>query len=223
MQLVAYLRVSTGKQHQSGLGLEAQAEAIERFAAKAGAVVLKTFVEVESGAVRDRPQLAAALALCRRTKAELVIARLDRLSRSVAFIAALLDANVEIRCADMPSASRLLLQMLAVFSEHEREMIRERTKAALAAAKARGVELGRHGRVLAAANRAEAERHAEDVGPHLLAARKSGARTFKEVCRFLEDHRVPTASGGKWHPMSVRRIELRLRSKRCPPDAEAFG
>ena len=143
--LVAYTRCSTQRQGISGLGLEAQQEAIERYAASIDQPVIATFTEIESGAARARPQLAAALDLCRRRKAVLLIARLDRLSRSLAFVAQLLDANVEIRAADIPSANRMMLQMLAVFAEHERQLISQRTKAALAAAKVRGVKLGAHG------------------------------------------------------------------------------
>ena len=150
MSLVAYTRVSTGKQQASGLGLEAQQEAIEQYAKRTGLPIIGQFTEVESGAVRDRPQLAAALEMCRRKKAVLLIARLDRLSRSLAFIAQLLEAGVDVRAADVPEANRLTLQLLAVFAEYERGMIRDRTKAALAAAKARGVRLGVHGAVLAA-------------------------------------------------------------------------
>lgn len=162
---ITYCRVSTGRQQQSGLGIEAQQEAIQRYAGQTDSTIIAEYVETESGAKSDRPQLAKALAHCRRAKATLLIARLDRLSRSLSFVAQLLDANVEIRCADMPEANRLLLQMLAVFGEHERQMIRERTKAALAAAKARGTILGAHGKVLAAKHRAQAQAHAEACAP----------------------------------------------------------
>jgi len=150
------LRVSTQRQGASGLGIEAQAEAVERYAALVGQPIVATFTEIESGAATDRPELTKALALCRQHKGVLLIARLDRLSRSLAFVAQLLDANVEIRAADMPEANRMMLQMLAVFAEHERRLIGERTKAALAAAKMRGVRLGKNGAVLAAARKAEA-------------------------------------------------------------------
>lgn len=141
MPLVAYTRVSTGKQQASGLGLEAQQEAIQQYASRVHEPILAIFTEVESGGCNDRPQLAAALELCRRKKAVLLIARLDRLSRSLAFIAQLLEAGVDVRAADVPEANRFTLQLLAVFGEHERQMIRDRTKAALAAAKARGTRL----------------------------------------------------------------------------------
>ena len=128
---VAYLRVSTQRQGQSGLGLEAQEEAVRGYAARTNQQIVATFVEVESGATKDRPELQAALDLCRKRKAALLIARLDRLSRSVAFVAKLLDANVEIRAADMPEANRMVLQVLAVFAEHERRLIGQRTKVSI--------------------------------------------------------------------------------------------
>lgn len=207
---VSYLRVSTGRQEASGLGIEAQREAVERYAARVGSKIAAEFVETESGAKSDRPQLAKALALCRRTKSTLLIARLDRLSRSLSFVALLLDANVDIRCADMPEANRLLLQMLAVFGEHERQMIRDRTKAALAAAKARGVILGAHGKVLADANRNEAIRHAAVLRSAISAAKEAGCRSLQQIAAFLSENGHKTADGGRWHPMTVKRLLTRL-------------
>lgn len=207
-----YLRCSTGKQQASGLGIEAQREAVERYAAQTGGTIIAEYTETESGAKSDRPQLAKALAQCRRAKATLLIARLDRLSRSLSFVAQLLDANVEIRCADMPEANRLLLQMLAVFSEHERQMIRERTRAALAAAKARGTVLGANGKVLAAKHRAEAQAHAEGLRPAIMQARAVGCVSLPQIADFLTAQGHQTASGGRWHPMTVRRVLDRLHA-----------
>lgn len=207
---VAYLRVSTNRQETSGLGIEAQREAVERYAALSDGLILTEFVETESGAKSNRPQLAKALALCRRTKSTLLIARLDRLSRSLSFVAQLLDANVDIRCADMPEANRLLLQMLAVFGEYERQMIRDRTKAALAAAKARGVVLGANGKVLAAANRDAAMRHAETQRPAISAAREAGCQSLPQIAAYLSENGHKTADGGRWHPMTVKRLLTRL-------------
>jgi DNA invertase Pin-like site-specific DNA recombinase len=207
---VTYCRVSTGRQQQSGLGIEAQQEAVLRYATQTNGTLLCEYIETESGAKSDRPQLAKALAHCRRAKATLLIARLDRLSRSLSFVAQLLDANVEIRCADMPEANRLLLQMLAVFSEHERQMIRERTKAALAAAKARGAILGANGKVLAAKNRDDARAHAETLRDGIVQAREAGCVSLPQIAAFLTDHGHKTAAGGNWHPMSVKRVLDRL-------------
>jgi DNA invertase Pin-like site-specific DNA recombinase len=138
---VSYLRVSTDRQGQSGLGLEAQRSAIVGFVA--GRPIAAEFIEIESGKRNDRPQLAAALDLCRQRKATLVIAKLDRLARNVFFIAGLMESGVDFVAVDMPYANRLTMHILAAVAEHEREMISARTKAALAAAKARGVKLGR--------------------------------------------------------------------------------
>jgi DNA invertase Pin-like site-specific DNA recombinase len=138
---VAYYRVSTDRQGQSGLGLDAQRAAVAGFVG--ARELIAEFTEVESGKRADRPQLAAALELCRRQRAMLVIAKLDRLARNVAFIANLMESGVEFTAVDMPYANRLTLHILAAVAEHEREMISARTKAALAAARARGVRLGR--------------------------------------------------------------------------------
>lgn len=207
---VLYLRVSTGRQEVSGLGIEAQREAVERYAQQTGSQIIAEFVETESGAKSNRPQLAKALAACRRSKSTLLIARLDRLSRSLSFVAQLLDANVEIRCADMPEANRLLLQMLAVFAEHERQMIRDRTKSALAAAKARGVVLGKHGKTLAAANRSTAQAHAESLRPAISAAKLAGCQSLPQIAEYLTRNGHKTADGGQWHPMTVKRVLERL-------------
>ena len=212
MPLVAYLRVSTTRQQASGLGLEAQQEAVERFVAASDHPILETFTEIESGAVNQRPELAKALDLCRRKKATLLIARLDRLSRSLAFIAQLLEAGVDVRCCDMPEANRLLLQLLAVFAEHERQMIRDRTRAALAAAKARGIKLGANGAVLAAAHRAEALAHAVTLRGVIEEGQLAGARSVRALSAWLNDRGVPTRSGGRWHPTSVSRLLVRLEA-----------
>ena len=209
---ITYCRVSTGRQQQSGLGIEAQQEAVQRYATQTGSLIIAEYVETESGAKSDRPQLAKALAHCRRAKATLLIARLDRLSRSLSFVAQLLDANVEIRCADMPEANRLLLQMLAVFGEHERQMIRERTRAALAAAKARGTVLGANGKVLAAKHRAEAQAHAEGLRPAIEQAHMAGCASLPEIADFLTAQGHQTAWGGRWYPMTVRRVLDRLEA-----------
>jgi|tagenome__1003787_1003787.scaffolds.fasta_scaffold20293116_1 DNA invertase Pin-like site-specific DNA recombinase len=138
---VAYYRVSTDRQGQSGLGLDAQRAAVAGFVG--ARKLIAEFTEVESGRRADRPQLTAALDLCRRQRAMLVIAKLDRLARNVAFIANLMESGVEFVAVDMPSANRLTLHILAAVAEHEREMISQRTRAALAQARKRGVKLGR--------------------------------------------------------------------------------
>ena len=139
---VSYLRVSTDRQGKSGLGLEAQREAVANYLNGGQWTLAAELVEVEGGKRNDRPQLTAALALCKKLKAKLIVARLDRLSRNLAFLAKLIESGVTFVAADMPHANKMTLQVLAVFAEHEREAISARTKAALQAAKARGVTLG---------------------------------------------------------------------------------
>ena len=139
---VTYLRVSTDKQGRSGLGLEAQRAAVAAHAASIGGAVVAEFVEVESGRKSNRAQLAAALAACRGRRAVLLIAKLDRLARNVAFVSRLMEAGVEFVAADMPTVNRLTIHILAAVAEEEARMISARTKAALTAAKARGVKLG---------------------------------------------------------------------------------
>ena len=209
MPFIAYLRVSTQRQGQSGLGIEAQREAVEQHASKVSEPIIATFTEIESGTLKDRPELAAALRECRRTKSILLIARLDRLSRSLSFIAQLLEAGVEIRAADMPEANRMMLQMLAVFAEHERRLISERTKAALAAAKARGVKLGTNGKRLARKHHEEAAAFAQSIAPIILpiAARNLSLRGIAEELNAIG---LVSRGGGKWHPGSVSRVLSRV-------------
>ena len=139
---VAYYRVSTDRQGQSGLGLDAQRAAVANYMNGGDWTLLDTFTEVESGRKNDRPELAKALELCRRRRATLVIAKLDRLARNVAFIAGLMDANVDLVAVDMPHANRLTLHIMAAMAEHEAAAVSQRTRAALQAAKERGRKLG---------------------------------------------------------------------------------
>ncbi|MBY8823855.1 recombinase family protein [Sphingomonas colocasiae] len=223
MQIVTYLRVSTAKQGMTGLGMEAQRSAVEGFAASGGHRVVAEFVEVESGKKTDRPQLEAALAACRLHRATLVIAKLDRLARNVAFIANLMDGGVEFVACDMPYANRLTLHLMAAMAEHEREMISQRTKAALAAAKARGVKLGNPNgaahlrdlcRVGAAnsgrARRREAVERALAVAPLLDQLAAEGVVGARAVAAALNRRGVPSPSGGLWYPEQVRRAVAML-------------
>ena len=202
--LVAYYRVSTERQGQSGLGLDAQRSAVAAYAACRE--LLGEFVEVESGRKNDRPQLADALALCRQKRAVLVIAKLDRLARSVAFISNLMESGVEFVAVDMPQANRLTLHILAAVAEHEREMISQRTKVALAAAKARGTRLGNPRPDLAkagAAASATAARFRASVLPTIRALRAEG-RSLRAVAAELNSRGIVAAQGGAWYAASVR-------------------
>jgi len=211
-RFIAYYRVSTDRQGRSGLGLEAQREAVGQFLAGKTATVTAEYVEIESGGKSDRPKLAEALEACERHKATLLIAKLDRLARSVAFISALMEARTNFLAVDMPHASRLVLHVMAAFAEHERDMIRERTKAALAAAKARGVRLGTNGVFLAQQNKAHAAKYAEGLREAFKAASEAGARTTQQIANYLNARGIPSREGGRWHPANVARVLSRLRA-----------
>jgi DNA invertase Pin-like site-specific DNA recombinase len=203
--VVTYFRVSTDRQGQSGLGLDAQRLAVATYVA--GRVVLGEFVEVESGRKDDRPQLAAALALCRQRKARLVIAKLDRLARSVAFISGLMESGVDFVAADMPDAGRLTVHVLAAVAEHEREMISRRTRDALAAAKARGVRLGvprdmAKGRAITAGN---AARFRAGILPVVQALRAEG-HSLRAIAAELNAKGIKGQRGGAWHVCTVRGV-----------------
>ena len=213
-RFVAYLRVSTEGQGRSGLGLEAQRAAVAAHAAARGPIVAE-HVEVESGRKKDRPQLAAALEACRTLRATLVIARLDRLARNVAFVSNLMESGVEFVAADMPAVNRLTVHVLAAVAEEEARAVSARTKAALAAAKARGVRLGnprllaRDPTLAAQANVAQVEnarRRAAAVAPFLEQARRAGATTLAQMAEALMARGVPAPRGGRrWSPSQVRR------------------
>lgn len=215
-RFVAYLRVSTAKQGISGLGLEAQRSAVAQHVTRDGGVLLSELVEVESGRRKDRPQLAAALAACRVHRATLIVAKLDRLARNVAFLATLMESGVEFIAADMPTATRLTLHIMAAFAEEEAHMISVRTKAALAAAKARGVRLGNprllggnpdQARAASAAYAAQARARAADVLPIIRQAQAAGAASLRQIAAALTARGIPSASGvGAWHAGSVRRV-----------------
>ena len=221
-RFVAYYRVSTDKQGRSGLGLEAQRAAVEAHVAAARGAVCAGFVEVESGRKRDRPQLAAALVAARVHRAVLVIAKLDRLARNVHFVSGLMESGVEFVAADMPTVNRLTVHILAAVAEEEARMISARTKAALAAAKARGVRLGNpnlaagspeQARVANAAKIGRAQARAADVLPFIEQARRAGATTLQQLAAALEARGVPTPSGcgSRWHPVQVARVLGRYR------------
>jgi DNA invertase Pin-like site-specific DNA recombinase len=216
---IAYYRVSTAQQGASGLGLEAQRQTVEIHIRRAGGELVGQFEEIESGKRSDRPQLAAALIGCRAHRATLIIAKLDRLARNVAFISNLMESGVDFVAADMPMANRLTVHILAAVAEHEREMISSRTKAALAAAKLRGVRLGNPrlepgNRLTAAAARLERSRRARskarDVSPYIDAARKAGCATLKELAAALTARGIKTPGGrAEWGPEQVRRVLAR--------------
>ena len=215
-RFVAYYRVSTAQQGRSGLGLDAQREAVRVFLAGHADELAETFTEVESGKNADRPQLARALDACRLTGGVLVIAKLDRLSRDAHFLLGLEKAGVEFVAADMPNANRLTVRLMAVIAQEEREMISARTKAALAAAKARGKKLGgnRGGpKVDSAQGRAARSRTADDyarqVGPiafQAWQAADSPKGSYGQAAAALTARGIRTPRGGKWTRAAVRSL-----------------
>lgn len=207
---VSYLRVSTQKQGFSGLGLEAQREAVDAFLRHAGGNVITEHVEVESGSKRSRPILSEALAQCRRDGAILIIAKLDRLARNVAFVSSLMESGIEFVAVDAPYANRLMLHIMAAFAEHERELISQRTRAALAAARARGVVLGSNGARLAAQRKLEAAEAAEVHRQPILDALETGARTLTAIASFLNEAGSTTRTGFPWSVGTVQRAMVRL-------------
>jgi DNA invertase Pin-like site-specific DNA recombinase len=186
VQYVSYLRVSTQRQGQSGLGIEAQRAAVEQFLRQSGGTLLEEHVEIESGAKRTRPVLVQSISLCRSSKSTLLIAKLDRLGRNVAFVSSLTESGVEFLAVDAPYANRLMIHILAAFAEHERSLISERTKAALAAAKGRGVRLGQNGALLARQHQTAALEFAESIRHALIAAKANGATTLAEIADYLK-------------------------------------
>jgi DNA invertase Pin-like site-specific DNA recombinase len=220
MLFVTYLRVSTDRQGKSGLGLEAQRAAVLDHVTGKGEIAAE-YVEIESGKKNERPQLARALAEAKRIGAVLLIAKLDRLARNVAFIANLLESGVEIAAADMPEANRFLLHVMAAVAEHEAQAISDRTRAALAAAKARGVALGwsmperrdeqrqasRHG---AAKNAQKAGLHAANVLPIMRQIAASGA-SLRQIAEALNSRGIKAARGGRWYAGTIRNVLARDR------------
>jgi DNA invertase Pin-like site-specific DNA recombinase len=207
-KFVAYFRVSTDKQGRSGLGLEAQRRAVLDYLNGGRWSLEQEFVEIESGKHSERPQLTAALAACRKHKAKLVIAKLDRLSRNLAFIAALMESGVEFVAVDNPHATKLTVHILAAVAEHEREMISERTRAALKAAKARGTRLGNPQLTKAAkrgtaAIKANARRFAANVLPIIEEIERAGITSHNAIAAKLNERNVRTARGGKWTHVQV--------------------
>lgn len=216
-RFVAYLRVSTDHQGIRGLGMDAQRASISGYIERAAGELVAEFVEVESGKRADRPQLRAALAACQRLGARLIISKLDRLSRSVSFIANLMDSRADFLIVDMPDANRLTLHLMAAIAENEREMISRRTKEALQAARARGVKLGTPTNLTTAAalrgrklglqvSKERARRFAERMSGQVERLRREG-NSLRAIARQLNEEGALTASGkGTWTADAVRRV-----------------
>lgn len=223
-KFVTYYRVSTLKQGQSGLGLDAQKSAVKDYIDSHSGVELATFTEVESGKLNTRPQLEAALLRCRQAHATLLVAKLDRLSRNAAFLFNLRDSGVKFQALDIPEANTLTLGVMAVLAQHEREIISGRTKAALAARRARGKPLGTprdlsayaaRGSALArAVNTEKAKTRAVLVAPAIKSARSAGCTSLRQVAEHLDELGITTPRGKAWTATAVANAEKLIKGTR---------
>jgi len=190
--------------------LEAQKKAVEEFLNGGDWDLVAEFTEVESGGKSDRPELEKALKLCKRRKATLVIAKLDRLARNVHFISGLMERGVKFCAVEFPNADPFMLHVHAAMGEHERRLISQRTKAGLERAKARGVKLGRNGKALAKQNAARANSQAKELRPVIRRLRKEGVTTTRAIAAALNDQGIKSARGGQWHPQTVSLLLKRI-------------
>lgn len=210
---ITYYRVSTERQGISGLGLDAQRQAVHDFASANGFLLTDEYIEVESGRKQNRPVLLQALGECKREQATLLIARLDRLGRNVAFISKLMEAGVDFKAVDNPYAGKLVVHIMAAFAEHERDIISQRTIEALQVAKAKGVVLGKHGRYeLSVRNKREADRFALATKPLLEELQQQEVKTMRGIAEELNRRQIPTyQQGGRWHASTVYQVLKRLK------------
>jgi len=215
MKYVAYYRVSTKKQGQSGLGLDAQKMQVHSFTKGCTDCILAEFTEIESGKVDDRTELKKAMAMAKAEGAVLLIAKLDRLSRNAGFIFALRDSGVQFVCADMPEANTLTIGIFAVMAQHEREIISSRTKAGLQAAKARGTKLGtpanltKKARVKAVKVRTEKAKAGNMQAAELIKLYRSNGLTYRAIVEKLNASGYKTNRGNKWALSSVKVLDAR--------------
>lgn len=224
MKFIAYYRVSTEKQGKSGLGLEAQRESVLKHVEQEGGTLIAEYSDVISGASEAREQLDAALRRCEREKATLIISKLDRLARQLSFLAKFIESKVPLVVAELPHANKMLLQMMAVFAEAERDMVSLRTKDALAAAKKRGVVLGNPKLADARVNAAKVrEQQADEFAlQHYdnLRRMKANGHSLAKIAELLNDAGRRAPRGGRWYPTSVSnlisRAERLLKTSESP-------
>lgn len=218
LRFISYFRVSTKQQGMSGLGVEAQREAVRRHLQGSAGELVAEFVEVESGKRKDRPELENALRLCRQTGAVLIIAKLDRLARNVAFVSSLMESGTEFIACDNPQANRLTVHILAAVAEDEARRISERTKAALAMAKARGVVLGgdrgyrpegRPDRALQALQ-SQSDEFALAIAPIVEDIKAAGHTSLNAIATELNQRGIRTRRAGTWHAATVRNVLRRV-------------
>lgn len=221
-RIISYIRVSTKKQGVSGLGIEGQRAAIKAYADQHGAEIIAEYVEVETGKKDDRPQLSKALHHAKITGSKTVIAKLDRLSRCAAFLLNLSKSGADIHALDIPDSNPMMFGIMAVVAQAERKAISDRTKAALAALKERGVRLGnpngaaalkRAGKGNAAsteAKKVKADAFAENIRVIIEAIKADGHTTLAAIAAELNARHIQTARGGQWHASSVANLIARL-------------
>lgn len=212
---VAYYRVSTKHQEASQAGLNAQRFDVAQYLAhnEPESELIAEYTEIESGRKNNRPKLQEAIQLCKKEKAVLLIAKLDRLARNVFFVSGLLESKIDFIAVDTPHANKTMIQLLAVFAEYERDMISQRIKDALAQKKAEGVQLGKMGKVRAAENKAKAKAFAKSLEPLLLELESQGITASQKVADELNRQKIPTARGGRWHSQTVLNLRKRLNNQ----------
>src|SRR6266581_6111778 len=210
---IGYFRVSTKTQGIDGNGMTAQREIVRRFVEGQNGVLELEFSEVESGKYSDsdRPQLAAALDFCKRNKATLVIAKLDRLARSAEFLLRLQNSGVDFVCCDCPNADKFTVGILALVAQRERELISERTRLGMAAAKTKGVKLGTPNpekavAAMVVANKTAKAEFAGKVFPIIQEIKSAGVQTLRGICECLNRRGISTRNGKSWYPATVRNI-----------------
>lgn len=212
-QAIAYYRVSTRRQGRSGLGLEAQQVAVASYCQLNGYKLVDEVVEVKSTR-KQQYGLFEAMERCRFNKATLMVARLDRLGRDVEKIARLVKSDVDIVVTDNPQANRFTIHIIAAVDEEQRQRISETTKAALAAARKRGVILGKQGKIQAVRNKKAADDFAHQLLPRLNALKKQGISTVRAIAQALNNQGIPTFRGdSQWHPSTICELQKRLKPK----------
>lgn len=222
-KFVAYLRVSTQRQGRSGLGLDAQTDMIEEYLRSVNGKLCATFKEIESGKYEERPELTKALSACRVYGATLIVAKLDRLARNSYFVEKLLHDGARFRAVDCPEANEVMIKMLSIFADYERRLIGERTRAALAAAKRRHVELGgdrgnirriqrKGSRAGNAVRSAKAVQRAVDLESTISEIKAGGAGSLRQIAEELNRRDIQTARGGRWSAVQVQRVTERVKA-----------
>lgn len=208
---VAYYRVSTKRQEASGAGLDAQRFDVEKYIKSQNGETLAEFTEIESGRKKDRPELEKALKICKAKKAVLITAKLDRLARNVNFVSGLQESKIEFVACDNPQANKMMIQLLAVFAEYERDMIGQRIKDALAQRKSQGVQLGVTGKDRARENKEQAQVFADGLQPLIIEFRADGITKICDIVRELNHREIPTPKGRRWHRTSVYKLLEKMK------------